>query len=181
MEIIAFFGYITYPCAAAALLLWLGHITYRLYLRWVAEQLTTDRFYLLVIRAGIASMSLLSMLIYLGRSAQARAAAMLLGISSSAWAQNLPKVKLPGAANQNDILGTFTNFAAYGGRILIMLLAVAGICGISWQVISSFVQARNNSDWGRFGATFVTGAVVLIFIIALGQFAWSYLDSLSQL
>lgn len=181
MEIIRFFGYLAYPCAGIALLLWLGHITYRLYRNWANGQLAADAFYALVLRAGVSSLSLLSALLYLARYAQTWILAMLLGAASAAQAQNLPNVRLPGSANKGDIFSTFTSFIIYGGRVMVMVLAVAGICGISWQIVSSFVQARNNSEWGRFGATFVTGTVVLLFLVALGQFAWSYLDSLGQL
>ena len=177
-------GQLLYPLAGAGLCLWLGWNLHRLYQLWSAGELATGSFYALASRAGLVVMTVLSLLIYLasGRVQRLLAAGTMAMWPLVATTQNLPRVTLPNNAGADgDIFATFTAFASQGGRVLVLLLCFTGICGLCWQLIAAFAQARDGGDWGKFGAVFVVGATVLLILVALGQFAWSYLDSLAQI
>ena len=186
-SLLATLGLVLYPLASAALCVWLGWSLQRLYLAWSEGELSSARFYALLLRAGFSSLSLLSLLLWVAARWSGRSLLpLLLGLAllwaEPALAQSLPRLTLPdNAGADGDILGTFTTLAVYGGRILVLMLSITGICGISWQVVLAFMRARDSGDWGQFGVVFVIGAIVMLTLTGMGQFGWSYLDSLQGL
>ena len=97
-------------------------------------------------------------------------------------AQSLPTVKLPSDAGEaGDLFAALVILMQYGGRAVILMLGVSAVSVVSWQILGAFFKARSGSDWGTFSLTFIVGVLMLLFIATAGQFAWSFLDSLSEL
>lgn len=181
-------GWLLYPLASASLCLWLAQSGRELYLSWSRGELSSGGFYSLLLRAGVSSLTGLSLLMYLAGKWSTRALALpataflaCFLLPELAQAQNLPNIVLPEEAGKGDILSTFNAIVVYAGRFFTLMVSFTGICGICWQIIAAFFNARERGDWGHFGIVFVLGAVVLLFIVAMGQFAWSYLESVRQL
>ena len=101
--------------------------------------------------------------------------------ATQAIAQVLPKVSIPGQQEDQDVLSSMLSLLVLGGKVTLLAIGALSIVIICWQLVASFLQARDNNSWGKFGITFLIGAIVLLFIGTVSQLGWSYLESIANI
>jgi hypothetical protein len=84
--------------------------------------------------------------------------------------------QVAGDANTESPLEFIQDIASRGVDIAGPILAGVVSLGIGGYMFASFRDAREKGDWGKFGTTFVIGAILIVAVIVLAILAADYAE-----